>query len=538
MDDTIHIFQHAADLVKAWGNAQLPTGKTLAEVLTIQGLSLWDLVAPYLAIDPLPKIMSQSGRLPSFPQQLAVYRHWTKRIAFDLMSPLCRNSRGCARWTPEPVFLFLGFTPYIYRDTLQPVVARFAGRRDVRAIVLHDRLRDRTGRSPTHADVFQSIWQHWDRDVKSQARALRELLRTSVVEIQTADGLPQIVKDEDRSLWPPMKGTFDRLFRAFLPRMLTQAAVAWHILERHRPALIVSPDVADPRTRMYCLLGRQFDIPSLEIQFGLYGSETVEWRFFVADILAVSGEAARDVMLAHGVPDERIRLTGSPRYDCMVSWPAEEVAQTRARLGVPDGKSMVVFASAYYFYGAFESPEARTAMINALFQAADKVDGLCLVVKPHPVEDERELRRLAGARRDILFADKQDDIRELIKASDAFVTFFSTSALGALVMKKLTIILAFPGRYGNNPFVDSGATLVARSTEDIVRSLQGLVDGSCQAVLADLEPARQRFLRQWTFRVDGLAASRIEALALQMASLDSPGPKAERDWCREDCIFS
>ena len=38
--------------------------------------------------------------------------------------------------------------------------------------------------------------------------------------------------------------TFEWLFRVHLPRLLPQAAIAWHILEHHRPALVISPESA------------------------------------------------------------------------------------------------------------------------------------------------------------------------------------------------------------------------------------------------------------------------------------------------------
>jgi hypothetical protein len=326
-----------------------------------------------------------------------------------------------------------------------------------------------------------------------------------------------------------MKHIFTWLFRIYLPLLLSQVAIARHILEQHRPILLISPDVADPRTRLYCLLGRQLGIPSLEIQFGMYGEEGVEWQFFVADRLAAWGEKAREVLIAHGVPAERITMTGSPRHDSLVEMPASDVAWTRARLGVPEGSSIVVFASTYSPspYDDFVDPKLLVLVKKAVFQAADKATGLCLVVKPHPLENVCETKRLARECRNILFTDPHAEIRELIKACDAFVTLGTTSTVDALIAKKLIIWPALPGLvWWDDNFIKSGATLVARSEEELVRSLQMIVDGSRNRILADLEPSRQRFLRQWVHKADGQASARIEALALQMAKIGtSPGGK-------------
>ena len=89
-----------------------------------------------------------------------------------------------------------------------------------------------------------------------------------------------IIRDGDRCMWDRLEYVFNRFFRADLPLFVPQAVVAQHILKNHRPALVISPDVADPRTRVYTLLCRQMGIPCMEVQFGLAGDEGIEWQFF------------------------------------------------------------------------------------------------------------------------------------------------------------------------------------------------------------------------------------------------------------------
>lgn len=516
MDDTIRTLQRSASLVKAWGQAQLPNGKTVAETLTLQGLSLWDMVAVDLALYRVPKALAPGTQPPSLVQRVRPYLSWVKHTVLDLVTS--RSLQGCAEWPSEPVFLFLGFNAYMYRDVLQPVVTRLAGCKKINTVSLHDLRHFETTASLADRDGFQFFWQHWHSEVEPELGALRRALQATVAELQATGALPRIIQDQGRSLWPQMKDTFDWLFRVFLPRLLPQVAIARHILERHRPALIISPDVADPRTRLYCLLGRQLGIPSLEIQFGLCGAEAIEWQFFVADRLAVWGEKSREILVAHGVPAERITVTGSPRHDSLVNVSDAEVARMRARLGVPERSAVVLFASTYHLkaYDGLTDPELLNAMKRAVFQAADQTVGLHLVVKPHPLEKVQETRKLASARRNIRFADPRADIRDLIKVSDAFVALGSSSTVDALVANKLTICPAFPGWGWSDLFVQSGATLIPRSAEEVARSLQMVVDGSRERVMADLEPARQRFLRQWVFQTDGQASARIEALALHM----------------------
>ena len=522
MNDTVRMLQHSASLVKAWGKAQLPNGKTLAGLLTFEDISLWDISAVDLARLHVHKALSSDSRPHPFAQKFKPYLSMAKHSALNLLRRR-QGLRGCPDWPVEPVLLFLGFSAYIYRDVLQPVVTRLSRSKDIATVSLHGELRLHRTIPSDQEDRFQSIWQHWDHKVEARLRALRHALRATVAELHAIEALPQIIRDHGEPIWPKMQGIFDWFFRVYLSRLLPQVVIARHILERHQPALVISPDVADPRTRLYCLLARQLGIPSLQIQFGACGEDSIEWQFFVADHLAVWGEKAHKMMLSHDVPAKRITVTGSPRHDSLVKVSVADVARTRARLKVPEGNAMVLFASVYNLkaHGPLDLKvmELLSTMPRAIFQAIDQIPGLYLVVKPHPEEDVEETRRLAGARSSITFVDRHDDIRELIKACDVFISLGSTSTVDALIANKLIICPTFPGWIGSEQFVKSEATLVPRSAEEVARCLQMVADGSRARVLAELKPARQRFLRQWVYQADGQASARIEALAYQMANL-------------------
>lgn len=511
-------FHKAAGLVKAWGETTLPDGVTVEDALTIEGLSFWSAISPSLAFGHVSHALSRQSRPPGLMEPCRALVRKVRNTAFHIGMPFVAGRKACRGWPGHPSFLFLGFSHYIYRDTLQPVAARIADRPGGSVIVLDDVVSAPSGTIVPPGVTHQSLWQHWDTDVTQALRKMRKALQDAKRRLDAPSGLPEIIassgiarEDARRiSAW---------LFDACFPRLLVQGAIALHIMERHRPALIISPDVNDPRTRIFGIAGKLSGIRTLEIQFGFYGTNDIEWRFFRADHLAVTGEMNLQVMMDHGIPREKMTVTGSPRYDSALSRPPELVRSLRHSLGIPDGKVMALFASQPYYYGAFGNPEIRREMMEELFRAASSVDGLVLVVKPHPLENRAELARLAKGGRNILFADKRLDIRNLIKAADAFVTFFSGTTFDALVMNKPTINLAFPGSCANTLFEQCGATHVARSADDIGRLLHSIGGGRIEDLLVDRAPAREKVLRDWFFLLDGCAAERIVAIAVAMATL-------------------
>jgi len=409
----------------------------------------------------------------------------------------------------------------MYRDVLQPVVARLAERKDCHVVVLSDQHAPDVKRSSAENCRYQTVWQHWNEQVGIQVAKLQKSIDQIEADLKSSNALSYIVPDTDRHPSTHFHNLFHWFFRVYLPLIVPQAAVARHILENHPPALVIASDTADSRTRVYSVLCRLMRIPFLDIQFGMTGDEGIEWRFLEADCVAVWGDTSKKAMLKQNVPEEKIIITGSPRHDCLVNLSDSEVRSKRALLGVPEKSAMVVLASTYYLktHDKYSDPNILRAMQRAVFAAADQTPQIFLIVKPHPVENVRKTRSLLGKSQNVIFAEPQSDIRELTTICDAFVSFGSTATIDALIAGKLTICPIFPGWVFSDLFQNSGATLVPESAEDMISLFRMIANGSYHTIKAKLEPARQKFLSQWVHRVDGLAAERVAQLALQMAKI-------------------
>lgn len=511
--ETSRVFQEAVNLANSWGDAALPSGRSVRQALTVRGISWWDIVETELAMYKIPPALHRDARPPSAFEIVRPFLGRAKHHIRHLIRA-ARNIHACVSWPREPVILFLGFEENMYRSVLAPVNAYLSKENGITTIVLHDGYRERGAGS-------QSLFQHVDAGVNAYAAGLRRDLAIAVKELYAPRALPAIIRAHDKSLWPLMRGAFAWFFYQRIPQLALQAAAAAHILEQHRPALVISPDAADPRTRIYYLLCREFSIPSLEIQFGLTGPDSVEYRFFLADRIAAFGRESRDLMRAYGVPEARIAVTGSPRYDEFIPVAPSEQEKIRRRFGLPAGKKVILYAATWYMRGYPKVKAVAALMTEAFFTAADKLQGACLLVKPHPVfpRQAKELRARAGARRNIFFADPRDNIQELIRACDAFVALGSTSTLDALIAGKLTITPVFPEWSANHQFAGTGATLVPRSYEDVARIFNRIAAGHCGDIAAQLQPGRRQFLENWFYKTDGRASQRICSLAIEMAHM-------------------
>lgn len=524
MNSTLDTLQYATTLVKRWGQISLPNNRTLRETLIVDGISLWDVAAPVLAGFSFPKDLARKKPLSFFSREIRPCLSRVKRQLRALV-PFPRNSNGCSRWPGDKTCLLLGFSGYMYRDVLESVARCLKENRYMNYVALHDDGRFQGTAVKLHGEGVQSVWEHWDSRVSARELENRRKLASALNYLDTLTTLPELISNaEGNSLWPKVENTFKWLFNVHLPSLMPYLALTRHILEEHRPDLIVSADMTDPRIRLFSLAGRLMGIPSLEVQFGLYTKSSVEWQFDVADKVAVWGERTHSLFREFGIPEERIVITGSPRFDGLVNVNRAQIAAIRSRLGIPDGRHMVLFASQYLLsnYSEFSDfPRAQRAVKRAIFKVADRLEGLSLVVKPHPIENVRETKKIADGCRNIVFVDRSEDIRELIKACDVFITLGSTATMDALVARKLVIFPAFPGLvWWDDVYLKSKVAHVVSSEYDLARSLQAIVNGQRERFLDELEPARQRFLKEWVHQADGQAANRIAALAMQLAGVE------------------
>ena len=520
MPDILETLQNTTRLVKMWGESHLPDGRTLSQALTLGGIPFWEAFAVELARIYVPATLYADATSSNISLMIRPYLIRAKYGLRDFIRNR-RSTQGCFSWPTHNTILCLDFSEHMSRDVLQPIATRLAEYPDLKVVSLRDKSWKNANTYTHHNGLYQTVWEHWNQKVGLQVSKLREELYRTEKDLRASNVLLNIIRDGDRCMWEQLEHVFISFFRAYLPLFVSQAVVARHILENHRPALVISPDVADPRTRVYTLLCRQMGIPCLDVQFGLAGDEGIEWRFFLADKLAVWGETAKEVMLNHGIPEEKIIITGSPRHDCLVNVPDTEVKSMRAKLGIPEKGAIVLLASAYQLnaYDEYSNPELLRSMKRSVFEAADKTQGICLVVKPHPVEDVRETRSLAGSYKNIIFVSEKSDIRELTRICDSFISFGSTATADALVSGKLVVCPAFPGWIWSDLYKKTGATLVPTSAVEVLEVFRLVASGEHESARAKLETARQDFLAHWIYKADGMSTKRITELALQMAQL-------------------
>jgi len=294
------------------------------------------------------------------------------------------------------------------------------------------------------------------------------------------------------------------------------------LLESAKPALLCLYAEDSGWGRAAEAACRAASVPTLAVQHGVlypryfsyqHGADEAECPR--PDRTAVFGEAARRYLIAEGhYRPESLVVTGSPKFDDLLEtsrrWDREAL---RRELGVAAEQRLVVVASRHR--GIRPTHRAIGSVFPALVAAAEALEGVWLVVKPHPAEAaEPYLARVrqAGSRR-CRVVSPSTDLLPLLYAADALVTVESLSAVEALVLGRPILILNMPTN--QREMVERGAALGVPAGADPGPALSRLLfDAATREALA---AARARYLPEVAFGLDGGATERVLSLIRETA---------------------
>jgi hypothetical protein len=223
---------------------------------------------------------------------------------------------------------------------------------------------------------------------------------------------------------------------------------------------------------------------------------------------AVFGSLARELLTRRGhYPPERIVITGSPKFDALLRAESRyDLDATRERLGIGSRGKMLVVASRWTAIGP---------VFADLVRACESVPDLTLVVKPHQAEGGATYQEVAdscGAVR-LRIVPPEENLFELLYASDGLVTVDSFASSEALVLGKPVLVVNLPSNLG--PLVKRGVALGVYRGESIESQVRKMLLEEEHA--REFEQKRREYLMEFAFGADGLSTTRIVTALREVA---------------------
>jgi len=432
-----------SNLIKEVGSTCIYNGKTISDILTIEGVSLWEVSSPEMAWRHLVNI----AEAKKLSEKLKVYlrpKLYKGKLISDLMYKSFEKTTFQIKSNSDYI-MSLGFSPQMYNDVVDPVVKNLIHEFNFEHSLVCQADNEKSFKNNNYNMIQfgMSKIENFNKKKKDYFNFLKKT-EQMIKESESYKKLILMYKMKFNS--DILEKLFELFFNGLAPINLINLIYARFYLEKILPKCIISPDIADARCRVFVLTAKTLNIPVYEIQFGLTGPEGIEWRFFNSDRVAVWGEQAKKHLISHGIPSSKISVTGSARHDLLVYQARKKNDGVKHNLR--KNITRILFASTYtdIAHSKYCPPEKIVEMKKAVINSVINNNQFYLTIKPHPKENEADLKKIVGVYgNNISIAEKHKDIRNLILECDAFVSFGSTASLDALLAGKKTGSLVFPG---------------------------------------------------------------------------------------------
>lgn len=272
------------------------------------------------------------------------------------------------------------------------------------------------------------------------------------------------------------------------------------IFKHKKPDIIIVVNDLTLFGRAAIVAGHIMKIPSVRISASVVAPNQRTPPLY-ADLMIVSGEAIKEVYAQSGIPEEKIIITGNPRFDTLFKRNRfEDRTKIFTKYKLNPNKKLIVYTT--------QPIKERDKLLNAIFNALKKLPEIQLIVKPHPSESTllynqmMDMEKLNNA---IIVEDIE--IYELLNAADCVLTSFSATGLEAMMLDKPVISINFTGEPDRMPYAQSGAALGVYHEDKLAPVIiSALTD---DAVRDELKVGREKFVGRYNYKMDGQAARRV-----------------------------
>jgi hypothetical protein len=276
-------------------------------------------------------------------------------------------------------------------------------------------------------------------------------------------------------------------------------AVAFYMLKNFPPKVIISIDIADPRTRIFTLIAKKFHIPVIQLQAGPIDEDCIEWFFFNDDYIFVNGPLSQTALQKFCISDSKILSIGSAKHEAVLKYKNASSNKLRERFNLKDETKIVLLLSSYLDNFQTSTHLSDQILIfknifTSIINGINKGRKIILVIKPHPLEKIKNLEILSNKNDRIYIANKNENTTELISCADAVFTFGSTSTIDSLLLGKFTICPKFEGWVGEY-FQNSGAVAVPKDEKEIEFILHLVELDLTAQIIESLKESRLEFLK-------------------------------------------
>jgi len=264
-------------------------------------------------------------------------------------------------------------------------------------------------------------------------------------------------------------------------------------------------------------IANKFKIPTLSVVSLIVDDNAILSLSYNADKICIYGQQGYDVLIAHGFKNDRIAITGNPRYDFIKSSnqvKARKVLENSYHISSKN-KLIVIAMSRWH--------ENDENWISKFIKFCNKND-FEIVIKIHPrykrgfEESENKIQFIKKECQNEKFHLTYDvDLNLLLSGSDVVISDYSNVGVEAILLNKPVVNVNFikEGIGKAQNYHEYGAVLYVEEYDKLENLITGILLKN--EYIEELEKGRQKIIDLYNFNNDGNATQRIFDLLTQSA---------------------
>jgi hypothetical protein len=283
----------------------------------------------------------------------------------------------------------------------------------------------------------------------------------------------------NESFWNAIKDDFIIIIN----QRLTESVRIFHLskkfLEITNVKKILEWSHLGTHEKIIIYLAKRMKIPIILLQHALFPlGQNWEKYHSVQAILptdgvreAVWGKSMRNYLVKHGVKEEEIFITGSPKHDSFFNEKSVKSQKT------------ILLAFNGLFTNNFNGTDSRIydyyeECIKEVFSTLKKNTNKQIVVKLHPAQVGFDIKPIIKKIDPSVQIFQNQNIEDFIRDCDVMISFsYSTALLDAIVLKKPTVMIVIDKQgLEMEEMMECGATLCISSKNDIEKKLIPIIN--------------------------------------------------------------
>lgn len=406
--------------------------------------------------------------------------------------------------------------PFIQTMTpvIVPVIRELEKNENNQLLVLrYDLLRDRMKRDLEREGIQYNTFEGYcTREVKTRINRRVKFIKNRWNTLKNDVDFKKSITYLNIPIWDLVEDLFLFYFstRVRFIEIMRYIETMRHILDLEQPDIIVTLDDLSEVGNPTMMLGKSKEIPTLCIQHGAFREEdSFIFGPSLADKIAVSGEYIKEFLIKRDVRPEQLVVTGFPKFDTLFQGEKllnkEEIYK---KLGISPDKEIILFTT----QPRKENEENAQAVFKAMKEFPDKH----LVVKLHPRESDKTLYlRIAKKIGLANFTIVRDfNLYDLLSICELNVTGVSTTGLEAMILGKPVISMNL--KRVMDRYMGSGVTINVHKADELASIIKGVLENP--QIKKDLNAARERYVYDNAYKIDGQASKRVVDLINNMSN--------------------